>query len=257
MATNTGDLTVKVLADEALDIAFRSRDCTLIKQELLRKTAHDRSATGIGAVLSLVPGVGGLLQAFVSEIAPNREKERLAEFVAHVAVELASIDSTMRAKLEERIVSEEFEHMFRLVADRIRKEHRVQKRDALRAMLLNTLMADLPLGPELEFLFVQYLDELHSPHLAILDLIYRDVAPSSSRVTLIAVLGQSLQCPTDVIRAYASKLDQLALTRDLVKSLDRVLGETNFKETRSLVRDLGVSFIAFVRNPTHMDSGAQ
>jgi hypothetical protein len=225
------------------------------------------------SIVATIPyGIGGILEIQLFERMKEREFELAMDFLTSLANDVARIERVTRGMIRrEFLATDEFLFVLRDVLHKASREHRAQKRDAFRAILLNCMRRD----PRVEFdkkaFFLQIVDALAQEHILLLRHLYErrviekiDIPQATAEIW--AAFGASSQETREYL--YAG-LDTLAnrqlVTQESIPLQFRGSADMEQIEYREIrkdiqqfaITDLGIAFIEFITQPTNAGSRAE
>lgn len=240
---------------------------------LRKKLPEEHFIAVIKTAFELVPGVGGALSTLIDEYYPNRQIERLISFVEDLGHRLGWLEQQIK---QERIRTEEFGDLLFDTLRLVSRDHRQEKLEAYRAILLNELIAPETIAGESEF-FMTLVRDLSVPHIQMLRVFHQ---PHKSVSDDIQFTGQGGKYETTVqsalhrifANAPAGYVDAIwtgLVTRGLVTdSLYRQVHKIDqrlapgkvtdfsrwvFEHLSSVLTPFGRRFLQFITEPQGID----
>lgn len=215
-------------------------------EDVLPSTKRDEMILDTtGALVNLVPGIGGAISSVLFGISGDRRFERVRDFL----IDLDSRVGSMSEDQDRFVRSEDFEDLLTETLDRVARERSDDKR-----RLYGRFLADAIEAPEAEpydarLRFLRVMEELQADHLMILRAI--TVAPDSSghpamggtsrRATLEARLPD---IPPDRLRDLSEQLGDLRLID--AGMLSGIVSTPSAIDLRPIVTPLGARFVRFL-----------
>ncbi len=226
-----------------------------IKQDL-EPSAGDYTHTGVRAVLSLVPVLGGpLVEFFSMVVAPPLERRRDEWFVG-IYSRLKKVESQVKGfKIKKLAKNEEFISTLLYATQVAMRTHHEEKLEALRNIVVNSSLC-ITAGENFHLIFMNMIDRYTPLHILILRFIEN---PCIFIPTYRGMKTDELSFADDLRDAFRSTFPELHiideyyeqiirdLTSDGLIKLEKVLYRDKYLKPKITV--LGGEFLTVIRAP--------
>lgn len=226
-----------------------------ISKQLGETPAEQLAAANLRAILALIPFVGGAFSTLASELIPNWKLERLLRFVAALKVDLEALGNRIDG---EYLKKEQFGYIFEKTFRAILLNYQIEKLDALRNVLLNSMLRTDIRQDVKEYLLhlAESLDTLHMRFLAVLQNpmeYYR-----KKQLTDVDSLGGSMmtelrRCFPELsdggIHAVWNDLYNYAIVGATSNNLGVMISSTGSRALTGQLSDFGKLLVSFIGSP--------
>lgn len=234
--------------EKSYSLAIENGDVDTIKKYLLSKSKKDYRNLGFGSLLGGIPFAGPSFQTLVNELAPQRARSRIVDFVANLTLDIFSMDKKLKDEIAKTVLEEDFEYLFREVLTRVGFEYREKKRSAFRAIIVNSLSGEKQKDFNYDFLFLQFIDDLHELHIVIMETLLHGFNNEDDDRILSIQLCDKLNISLDILHSLVYKLDQINLTKNLSDLLN-IQFKFSSSSSEKWLTSLGKQFLDYISLP--------
>jgi len=142
-----------------------------VKYEIPKKANSDAAYSATKAISNLIPLVGGTVTEIFCSIVNSPIEKRRNEWIQEVVDTLEKLEAQRNGIVQELANNEEFISLLIAASVHAFKTHLIDKRNKLKAALINSIDANL--SYDVKQIYLNFIDELTLTHIELLKFVYQ------------------------------------------------------------------------------------
>lgn len=205
------------------------------------------------AASASIPVVGGTASVILDKYLPNKIEERKNKILENIQHDLENIDFNI---LKNKLDNEEFYTVFLKVLNRSIANHRIEKLNAFRNILINNVLSEEDVYDEVSF-FIRLTDELTLDQIKILNFFYNAYFYQNQECLEIIIKNSSSM--QKIMMSLWKDIDEDYLTACTTELLRfwLITGSNKGKKRTGIdsysLSSLGERYVKWIFSPIYMD----
>ena len=197
-------------------------------------TAIEDSGKVIAVALNAVPMVGGVMSAIANEVIAKRQNRRLNKFLVSLAEKLKGVSEKINRDF---ISKEEFQDLTEDIFSKAAETRQKEKLEALKAIFLNTVLADNPHYNEAVEM-VALVERWQPRHIVLLKILSNPIEANEHMGKVVGNGGRLSTSLFDILKPLLPTWDEEQIERTWLELYDVRIHKTD--GVRTMVTDRGI-----------------
>ena len=221
----------------------------------LESTAIEDSGKVIAVALNAVPMVGGVMSDIANEVIAKRQNRRLNKFLVSLAEKLKGVSEKINRDF---ISKEEFQDLTEDIFSKAAETRQKEKLKALKAIFLNTVLADKPNYNEAVEM-AALVERWQPRHIILLKILSNPIEANEQMGRVVGNGGRLSTSISDILKPLLPTWDEEQIERTWLELYDARIHKTDGVRTtitdrgihqlENRLTDYGIKVVSYIKEP--------